>query len=64
LALSPDDPNILETAACTQEALGKRTEAIAYLKRALAKGMPPEDIRSDPEVQPLLAAAGIAKPGP
>jgi serine/threonine-protein kinase len=60
LALSPDDPNILESAASTYQNLGDREKALSYLKRAIEKKYPLTDLRDDPEVQSLLPAAGVS----
>lgn len=60
LALSPNDPNILETAAATYQNLGDRETALSYLRRAIEKKFPLNDLRNDPEVQSLLAAAGVS----
>ena len=38
VALRPNDGNTLYNAACTYGALGKKTEALATLKRAIAAG--------------------------
>lgn len=64
LAVSPDDPNVLEAAASTYENLGDRAHAITYLKRALEKKESLQEIANDPEMQPLLPAAGIKSSGP
>jgi tetratricopeptide (TPR) repeat protein len=60
LALSPDDPAVLETAASTYQNLGDHEHAVMYLKRALERKYPLADVKNDPEVKSLLAAAGVS----
>ena len=65
VSLRPDDTNILYNAACTYGILGKKSEAIAMLKRAKTVGFPNLDwaardpdlacIHKDPEFLELLA---------
>lgn len=56
LALSPDDPDILEYAAVTNELLGDRARAIDYANQSLAKGYPLEKMKTDPDLQGILSA--------
>jgi len=62
LALSPDDPSILETAATTYENLGDRTKAIQYMNQAFAKGLTWQQALDDPEAQALMKAPGLHAP--
>jgi len=65
VALRPDDTSILYNAACTYGILGKKSEAIAMLKRAKRVGFPNLDwaapdpdlacIHKEPEFLELLA---------
>lgn len=67
IALSPNDPDVLEAAATAYESLGDRPQAIAMLKRAFSKGQPPAGVIADPDAQSLLNAVGLTpldKPGP
>jgi tetratricopeptide (TPR) repeat protein len=54
LALSPDDPAILEDVATAFEYLGDRHQAIQYAQRAMQKGYPLSQLANDPEMQSLL----------
>lgn len=54
LALSPDDPFILDDVAETCEELGDRVHAIRYMEKALEKGYPPGYLTSDPMMHGLL----------
>ncbi len=54
LALSPDDPRVLVNVADAYEILGDRQNALRYVEKALQKGYPLEDLKSDPEDQTLL----------
>src|SRR5215472_2125063 len=67
IALSPNDPDVLEAAATAYEGLGDRPQAIAMLKRAFSKGQSPAGVIADPDAQSLLNAVGLTpldKPGP
>lgn len=55
LALSPDDPFVLDDVAETYEELGDRIQAIRYMEKALDKGYPPGYLSSDPAMRGLLA---------
>ena len=54
LALSPDDPAILDDVATAFEYLGDRHQSIQYAQRAMQKGYPLEQLTNDPEMQSLL----------
>jgi serine/threonine protein kinase/tetratricopeptide (TPR) repeat protein len=54
LALAPDDPNVLSHVATTYEMLHDRAHALEYVRRSLHKGLAPNQIRNDPDMQQLL----------
>lgn len=54
LALSPDDPFVLDDVAEAYEVLGDRLQAIRYMERALEKGYPLGYLTSDPAMRGLL----------
>jgi serine/threonine-protein kinase len=54
LALTPDDPQNLASIADAYENLGDHEQALAYILKALRKGLPKEQLKSDPEVRNLL----------
>jgi eukaryotic-like serine/threonine-protein kinase len=54
LALSPDDPGILDDVATAFEYLGDRHLSIQYAQRAMQKGYPLEQLANDPEMQSLI----------
>jgi Flp pilus assembly protein TadD len=55
LALGADNQEVLENIAEGYEHLGRRREAVQYLEKAVAKGYPMEDLRTNPAVASLLA---------
>jgi tetratricopeptide (TPR) repeat protein len=55
LARAPDDPNILELAAETYEALGDRRRALDCVDRALKNGYPLAQLRDTPELRNVLS---------
>jgi eukaryotic-like serine/threonine-protein kinase len=55
LALSPDSQYVLSQIADAYEQLGKRREAITFLKQALAHGLSRGQVKGDPEVQGLIS---------
>jgi eukaryotic-like serine/threonine-protein kinase len=55
LALSPDDPDVLEYAAATSELLGERARAVEYGNRALQKGYALGRLKNDPDLQGILS---------
>jgi len=54
LALSPDDPAVLDDVAIAFEYLGNRHQSIHYAQRAMQKGYPMEQLANEPEMQSLL----------
>ena len=64
LALSPNDPSILEVAASIDQNLGDHTQAVQYMNQAFAKGFPLEDALNDPEAQSLLQDPAVHRPRP
>jgi serine/threonine protein kinase/tetratricopeptide (TPR) repeat protein len=54
LALSANDPNVLENAGAAYEFMGDRERAKSYIQKALDGGYPSEKIRNDPGLQELL----------
>jgi Flp pilus assembly protein TadD len=59
LALAPDDPGILITAADAYANLGDRGKAIECLRSALKHGASREALASDPDLQALLSDPGV-----
>ncbi len=55
LALSPDDPNVLEVVGETYETLGDRAQALLYVEKGLQKGYDLNDLKTTPDLQGLLA---------
>ena len=55
LALRGDDQVVLENVAEAYEDLGRRSQALQYIEKALDKGYPVEDIRTNPAFTGLLA---------
>jgi len=55
LALSPDDPNVLENAGEAYEHLGDRAQALQYIEKSLQKGYALGDLKNDPDLQGLLS---------
>ena len=62
LALSPNDPGILEAIAAADENLGNRKLAVKFMDKAFSKGYAWQDALNDPEVQSLLKDPGIHRP--
>jgi serine/threonine protein kinase/tetratricopeptide (TPR) repeat protein len=54
LALSPDDPGVLDDVAVAYEILGERRLALKYIHQALQKGYPVQQVTSDPDMQRLV----------
>ena len=59
LALSPDDPSVIENAAVTYERLGERSKAIAMAEKVLTKGATLDWLRSDPDLTNVLKDPGF-----
>src|ERR1700691_2430438 len=55
LALSPDDPNVLEGVGQAYEDLGDRAQALEYIEKSLQKGYALADLKNIPDLQGLLA---------
>jgi eukaryotic-like serine/threonine-protein kinase len=55
LALRSDDQVVLENVAEAYENLGHRTQALTYVQKALQRGYPMEDLRTNPALASLLA---------
>jgi tetratricopeptide (TPR) repeat protein len=55
LALSPDDPDVLENAGETYEELGERKLAIQYIEMSLQKGYAMDSLKNTPDLQKLLS---------
>jgi tetratricopeptide (TPR) repeat protein len=55
LALSPEDPNVLENVGEAYEDLGDRTHAIQFIERSLQKGYDPAALKNTPDLQGLLS---------
>jgi tetratricopeptide (TPR) repeat protein len=53
VALAPDDGSLLEAAAAAAMILGKKTEALAWLQKAVAGGYGLVEIQRDPDFAPL-----------
>jgi tetratricopeptide (TPR) repeat protein len=55
LILAPDDPDILEDAACTYELLLDRPRAIEEAEKALQKGYALERMKNDPVLRGVVS---------
>jgi serine/threonine-protein kinase len=55
LALTPDDPDVLENVGETFETLGDRHHAIQYIKKSLQKGYSMETLKGAPALKSLLS---------
>src|ERR1700677_3466662 len=55
LALSPDDPSVLENVGQAYEILGDRTQALQYIEKSLQKGYDLADLKHTPDLQGLLS---------
>lgn len=55
LALNGDDQVILENVAEANEDLGRRRQALEYIEKAVQKGYPVDDLRTNPALASLLA---------
>ena len=62
LALSPDDPTVLESVSSAWENLGNRREAVNAMNRAFAKGLTWDVATQDPETQALLKDPSLHPP--
>jgi len=55
LALAAEDQDVLENAAEAYGRMGRQRVAVQYLNKAVARGYPMEDLRTNPAVASLLA---------
>jgi eukaryotic-like serine/threonine-protein kinase len=55
LALSPDDPDVLETVGEAYEKLGDRAHAIQYITKGLQKGYSLATLKNEPGLEGLLS---------
>jgi eukaryotic-like serine/threonine-protein kinase len=55
LALHGDDQVVLENVAEAYENIGRRAQALTYVEKAIARGYPIEDLRTNPALTSLLA---------
>jgi len=62
LALSPDDPLVLELAGIVYENLGNRHEALNYIEKSLTKGYSFDQIKDELELQALFADPSFRPP--
>jgi serine/threonine-protein kinase len=60
LALSPDDPQNLATVADAYENLGDSKQSLAYAQKAIQKGLPVQQLKTDPELLGLLPQINAA----
>lgn len=58
IALSPNDPHVLEDVAEAYEYLGEPQQAVHYLIEAMQKGTTLDELRQNPGLQRLLSDAG------
>jgi len=54
LALAPEEPEVLQAVADAYETMGNRPQAQVYLKAAIAKGLTPDSIATDADIQGLV----------
>jgi serine/threonine-protein kinase len=62
LALAPDQPEVLVRCADASDAIGQRDRAVELANKALAKGYPIDDLRSDPEARGILSDSRLRLP--
>jgi serine/threonine-protein kinase len=55
LALAPDDPSVLADVGKADELLGKRSQAISEMQKAVQKGFALDQLRGDPELTALIS---------
>jgi serine/threonine-protein kinase len=63
LALAPDDSNVLDNVGEAYELLGNRNLALKYIEKSLQKGYALDNLRSDPNLQALVADPRFKPPG-
>jgi len=59
LALSPNDPRVLDLGADTYEKLGDRKKAVELLVKAIRAGYTKEQLIADPELQDALSDPAV-----
>jgi eukaryotic-like serine/threonine-protein kinase len=59
VALAPDDAQNLETIADAYANLGDRRQALHFAQQALKRGVTGDQLRADPELQPLIDDAEL-----
>jgi serine/threonine protein kinase/tetratricopeptide (TPR) repeat protein len=55
LALSPDDPNVLEAVGESYEDMGDRTQALRYIEKSLNNGYSLATLKNVPDMQGLIS---------
>jgi len=55
LAIAPNDPDVLANLSDTYGALGDHSQALKYARLTLQNGYTIDDLRRDPDMQPVLA---------
>ena len=63
LALSPDDPNVLESIGEAYEDLGDRTQALQYIEKSVQQGYSLATLKTFPSLQSLLADSNFRPNG-
>ena len=61
VALAPEDENVLETAAAAAMVLGKKAEALAWLRKAVERGYGIVEIQRDPDFSTLRGEPEFAQ---
>ena len=61
VGLATEDENVLETAAAAAMLLGKKSEALAWLEKAVARGYGLVEIERDPDFAPLRGDPAFRK---
>jgi Flp pilus assembly protein TadD/TolB-like protein len=61
VALAPEDQEVLETAAAAAMVLGKKADALAWLRKAVARGYGLVEIQHDPDFASLHGEPEFAK---
>jgi serine/threonine-protein kinase len=63
LALSPDDPAVLESIGAAYASLGDLNQAATYVRKAIQKGQPIEKIKNDPALRGVLESPSFRNNG-
>lgn len=61
VALAPEDEDVIETAAAAAMLVGRQTEALEWLEKAVARGYGTVEIERDPDFAPLRGKAAFQK---